>query len=194
MLEPINRLAFSQNDDPFLLVVQIYDLELSCRLLSVAGNCNVTTGAGAKNYYAINNGPDRRPNPGSYLGGYLGGNVASEGTSRTPSDGGSVLRLFQACRPTTVTRFIVPVVVNAIDRQSWQRPPSNVFYKRNEIMPPTLANHDTAPTVVAIPWVIDVLATLNQLGPDLIFLGAGIPVPNAAPFLPDGDFHLQNLP
>ena len=62
-----------------------------------------------------------------------------------------ISRLFLARCPTAITRFVIAVIVNAVNGQSWRRL-SHILKEVLKAVKPSIANLNAAPAVMRIPF------------------------------------------
>lgn len=77
-------------------------------------------------------------------------------------------------RPPTVVRFVMPVVVLAVDRHAG-RWVAHVSIKLFEGVPP-LTHRDAPPAPISVPWVFGVAAALVHVCPRIVGAGLALPV------------------
>lgn len=83
-----------------------------------------------------------------------------------------VIALLLKCRPSNVTRFVIPVIIDTIQRMLGRWTLAHVIQERSE-NPPASTNLDAAPTILMIIRRSLVGASLNHPRPDAI-LGCAI--------------------
>ncbi len=88
--------------------------------------------------------------------------------NRNPSIGGSVSSLSGHSRPTTIVWFIIPVVIDPVDRISFGRALSHIGKEVLELLP-SLADLDASISIPMILCVIWIRAPIFHLGPDIPF-------------------------
>lgn len=87
-----------------------------------------------------------------------------------------VVVLFNTCRPSHIAGLVIPIVVDAINREFFRWSWTNVFKKCNETLAPALAHLNASATVVAIVASLWVVAALNHAAPDTGFMAIAHPV------------------
>lgn len=80
-----------------------------------------------------------------------------------------IARLFLACGPTTITRFVVRVVVSSVYRVIGAWPWSHIGNKCSRVVPPAVAHCNSTPAIVTKCFALWVVAASLDLGPRLIF-------------------------
>lgn len=78
---------------------------------------------------------------------------------------GLIMALLKACRPTNIVRFVIPLVVDAIQGMLVRRPWPNVIMERLEIMSPLRADANTAPAVSREFFIPRIFTPLNSFNP-----------------------------
>ena len=73
-----------------------------------------------------------------------------------------VAKLLLMCRPATILRAIVAVIVDTIDTMIWTRLWPHILNKGQKRFSPTLANRDPTSTVVAISACLRIAATMHH--------------------------------
>lgn len=71
--------------------------------------------------------------------------------------------------PAHVAGLIVPVVVDAVDRHAWMRPPAHVIEKCLVTVSPALTYGDSSAAVISKLVLSRILASLNHAAPTNIF-------------------------
>lgn len=77
--------------------------------------------------------------------------------------------LFSDCCPSTVSRFVMSVVVDAVNLMLGSWATSHVGKKINKGFSPSFAHFNPATTVVLIASVLWVCASLHEMRPDAVF-------------------------
>ena len=85
---------------------------------------------------------------------------------RCPS---AILHLLAFGRPSTVTGFVVPVVVNAVKGMAGARFKPHVFQESFEVVKPSWAHPDASPAVIRPRLISWACATSNHVRPCAIF-------------------------
>lgn len=83
----------------------------------------------------------------------------------------AVIRLLSACRPPAISWFVASIVVNPFKRVFAARPFAHVFKEVGKC-PPTLANSDSALSIVLVPKSAWVKAARNHRAPRTVGQGA----------------------
>lgn len=82
-----------------------------------------------------------------------------------------VQRLLPWCSPPAIARFIVTIVVNTVNRVFWGRLWSHVLVKVEKGSHPTVADSNSASSVVAVTRKLLVGASLDHARPSAVFGG-----------------------
>jgi hypothetical protein len=88
-----------------------------------------------------------------------------------------ILLLFTPRRPTHVARFVMAVVVNAIQRVRWSWTWANVLVERGEAAAPPLAHRYPAPAVITIRLGVWVVTAGTSIVPNRMLGTSGTAVP-----------------
>ena len=83
----------------------------------------------------------------------------------------AVAMLLAPRRPATIPRFIVPVVVDPVDRMIRARSTAHIREERRERRTPALTDGNTSPAVTVEPIALWIQASLLQRLPGPVFLG-----------------------
>lgn len=86
-----------------------------------------------------------------------------------PSDIGSIPGLYSVGRPAAIVRFVITVVVDAIDRMFSGRSRPHVRKERRVVVPPAIADRDSSSAVVQIPLVVGVVTATTHPLPRRVF-------------------------
>lgn len=86
-----------------------------------------------------------------------------------------VPRLLFGGRPSAITRLVVAVVVDSLDRVP-VRPRPHVAQERRKVVSPLVAHADAAPAVVGVAGRCGIVATLFRVLPRPIFRASGLSV------------------
>ena len=81
----------------------------------------------------------------------------------------SVVRLFFSRSPSNVARFVVAVIVNAVDGISLPRTWTNVLKKRDKRITPTITNNNSTPAIIMKLPMLGVRYSVFNISPYLIF-------------------------
>lgn len=95
-----------------------------------------------------------------------------------------VARLFGLCGPSTVTRFIVPVVVDAIERVLHRGSASNIAQECREVARPFNAHRNPAPSIVGVFGIVGIVTAGLHSGPHDVFWRSGHSVRPIVRWLP----------
>jgi hypothetical protein len=87
---------------------------------------------------------------------------------RLAARGSSVIDLLLSRCPSTVTRFVIAVVIDAIKRQPW-RGTAHIRKEVFKAIQPSLANHNATTAIVLIRRAIRIEAALSHTMPALVF-------------------------
>jgi len=92
-------------------------------------------------------------------------------SANTTSTLSPIIRLLLACSPTTVARFVVSVVINAVQFviRCWLRPSSHISEKVFKRITPALADYNPAPTVISVTRRCHTVASVLHGPPSLVF-------------------------
>src|SRR3990167_1510710 len=88
-----------------------------------------------------------------------------ESVMREPDSATSVVRLFLCRGPTAVTRFVVAVVVDAVNGMFGRWPWSNVSEERLERIQPALAHGNPTGAVIVVILAGWLQASITDAGP-----------------------------
>jgi|GEM_PF-6768896 len=88
----------------------------------------------------------------------------------------SIVRLLFARRPTAISRLVVAVVVDTLDRMLRRGARPHVSEEFRKILSPTVGHGDPSATVAMVIRVMLFVATTLGVEPRLILGGAGAPV------------------
>lgn len=77
--------------------------------------------------------------------------------------------LLPLCCPSAVARFVIAVIVNTVNRvfRGWFR--SHILVKGEKGIAPTVADGNAATSVITVPRIIDVCASLDHASPSAMF-------------------------
>lgn len=81
----------------------------------------------------------------------------------------AVQALLRTCRPAHVAGFVIPIVVDAVDRMLRRWPPPDMREKRGEGFSPFSADGNPAPAVVRESLVLRVVAAFSHALPTQVF-------------------------
>lgn len=84
----------------------------------------------------------------------------------------AVVYLLARRRPSAITRLIVAVVINAIDRVTRAWLAAQIIKKCLERVTPPIAHRNTSSAVAMPVLMVSILASLNHSGPCLVFASA----------------------
>ena len=77
--------------------------------------------------------------------------------------------LFHACSPANIFWLIVPVIVNAINRQLWRWSSANIFNKGLETPTPSFAYTNASSAVIRVRRMFGIMAALFHGSPHRMF-------------------------
>lgn len=80
-----------------------------------------------------------------------------------------VIKLCLVTGPSAISRFIIAIVVDAIQRSAVGRSPANIGYERSEGMSPCFIDRYSSTAVILKLLVTRVRASLFYLSPNVIF-------------------------
>lgn len=77
--------------------------------------------------------------------------------------------LFKLCSPTTITREVTSIIINAFNRMLWGWFSPHIIQKTRKTITPTIADHDSPTAIMFEGSKIGIIATLNHCCPRMIF-------------------------
>ncbi len=76
-----------------------------------------------------------------------------------------IVILLVACRPSTIGRFVVAIIFNAINGMLWRWSSPHVIQKFLKAIAPTSTDRDSPSSIILIPLVVLVSASLDHMVP-----------------------------
>lgn len=78
-------------------------------------------------------------------------------------------RLFFFGRPFAIGRLVIAIIVDAIDRMTWRRSPTNIGQKGQEAIAPSGANLNPPSAIIWKVMYFIVVTTVTNINPSSIF-------------------------
>jgi hypothetical protein len=88
----------------------------------------------------------------------------------------SICRLFLVCRPTTITRLIIAVIIDAVNAMVHGRSMSHIAQKSFETILPLLTYHDSTSAISRIDATSRIEASLDDALPNAMLGASGFAV------------------
>lgn len=86
----------------------------------------------------------------------------------------AIVRLFFSCGPTAIARFVIPIVVNAIDsvKTCWLE--AHVAKEGRKVILPAITNRKATPAIVFVIVVLGIVASALEGAPGLVLWGVRV--------------------